>query len=587
MAYTPTGVISMCNVPFSTDRAHTRYFTTEQEQTTYFSSRVINTSLNYTFLRKDNIIRVPYNIEQIRNCNYVYYINQNFGNKIFYNFVTQVEYINENTTALHIQQDDFQTWMFNIRFLESFVEREHTNDDTKYNRDNIIEEDFNFTNYIQNKTKSINFYGTHVPAIIVVSVGTFVELPESTEPTYETGVFTYINDTRIPLYFTIFDNDTLLENILYLSGFLNNFDKYGKTDSIVSVFLYPKDNISATITYFDETRYKYPTIARVQINPFIYSADIVEDIDGYIPKNNKLYNYPFTYLSLETPDNSAMYKYEYFNSELPQFKYFVSLYENPKYLIYPYNYCIKTPVGGVTGKEKIYDGITGNIGCNIPYSKDQASVEYALNKNYYETNKANAKRDFITHLATGIADVATTNFMATPMAGAALLSGGLGGAVSSLGTSLISSERAVTDTINTAISDDNKRRLIEAKIKDVSNLPTILVGNSGDTLTLVQYSNFVFMFQQQCITKEVAERVDNYLSVYGYKTNKFKIPNLTGRARWNYVKTSGINIVPNTSGIIPPSTDIENIKNIFNNGITLWHDNNIMDYGDFSNDIIA
>ena len=151
MAYTPTGIISMCNVPFSTDRAHTRYFTTEQEQITYFSSRVINTSLNYTFLRKDNIIRVPYNIEQIRNCNYVYYINQNFGNKVFYNFVTQVEYINENTTALHIQQDDFQTWMFNIRFLKSFVEREHTNDDTKYNTDNLIEEDISFSNYIFNE----------------------------------------------------------------------------------------------------------------------------------------------------------------------------------------------------------------------------------------------------------------------------------------------------------------------------------------------------------------------------------------------------------------------------------------------------
>ena len=155
MAYTPTGIVSMCNVPFSTDRAHTRYFTTEQEQITYFSSRVINTSLNYTFLRKDNIIRVPYNIEQIRNCNYVYYINQNFGNKVFYNFVTQVEYINENTTALHIQQDDFQTWMFNIRFLKSFVEREHTNDDTKYSENNIEEEDFTFSNYIRHHMQNI------------------------------------------------------------------------------------------------------------------------------------------------------------------------------------------------------------------------------------------------------------------------------------------------------------------------------------------------------------------------------------------------------------------------------------------------
>ena len=127
---------------------------------------------------------------------------------------------------------------------------------------------------------------------------------------------------------------------------------------------------------------------------------------------------------------------------------------------------------------------------------------------------------------------------------------------------------------------------IEAKIKDTSNLPTTILGTCSDEITLLELNSLSFKFIQKTIPYSIAEKADNYLSVYGYKTNKFKIPNLTGRSRWNYVKTSGANIAPKTSGIIPPDTDIENIKNMFNNGITLWHDNNIMDYGDFTNEIV-
>ena len=586
MAYTPTGIVSMCNVPFSTDRAHTRYFTTEQEQTTYFSSRVINTSLNYTFLRKDNIIRVPYNIEQIRNCNYVYYINQNFGNKIFYNFVTQVEYINENTTALHIQQDDFQTWMFNIRFLKSFVEREHTNDDTKYNTDNLIEEDISFSNYIFNEINDINLFED--VRIVVISTAA---LKSAGNGTYDVahGMITYVNNIPVPYYFIVFQKDTTEATINGYKRFLGQMAAHGQIDSIVKVLLYPKSILDNNFTYVPSTEADYmgDVISTATFGKRYYTSPDPQNLNGYIPKNNKMFNYPFTYLEVCTKDMTQEYKYEYFSNGHPNFIYTETLSDSPKYILYPYNYSITYGEGILhKGNEEIFTGITGNIFCEMPYNKDSAAVEYALNRNYLNTNLSNARRDFKTHLATGIADVATTNMIGMPMAGAAFLTGGIGGAVTSIGSTAISSERAVTDTINTAVSDDNKRRLIEAKIKDTSNLPTTILGTCSDEITLLELNSLSFKFIQKTIPYSIAEKADNYLSVYGYKTNKFKIPNLTGRSRWNYVKTSGANIAPKTSGIIPPDTDIENIKNMFNNGITLWHDNNIMDYGDFTNEIV-
>ena len=62
--------------------------------------------------------------------------------------------------------------------------------------------------------------------------------------------------------------------------------------------------------------------------------------------------------------------------------------------------------------------------------------------------------------------------------------------------------------------------------------------------------------------------------MFGYKINNVKVPNITGRRNWNYVKTIDCNV----DGDIP-QTDLNIIKTMFNNGVTLWHNpNNIYNY---------
>ena len=79
----------------------------------------------------------------------------------------------------------------------------------------------------------------------------------------------------------------------------------------------------------------------------------------------------------------------------------------------------------------------------------------------------------------------------------------------------------------------------------------------------------------------MARVIDNYFTMYGYKVNRLKVPNIYGRENWNYVKTIGANI----EGDIPEE-DINELKNIFNAGVTLWH--NASTYLDYtqSNSII-
>ncbi len=58
------------------------------------------------------------------------YQNENYSNKWFYAFITNMRYVNDNMTEITIATDVFQTWQFNLNYKKMFVEREHVNDDT-------------------------------------------------------------------------------------------------------------------------------------------------------------------------------------------------------------------------------------------------------------------------------------------------------------------------------------------------------------------------------------------------------------------------------------------------------------------------
>ena len=91
-------------------------------------------------------------------------------------------------------------------------------------------------------------------------------------------------------------------------------------------------------------------------------------------------------------------------------------------------------------------------------------------------------------------------------------------------------------------------------------------------------------FTVDCLSvrAEVARSIDEYMSMFGYKVNRVKIPNITGRRNWNYVKTIGCYI----EGDIPQS-DMQEIKSMFDKGITFWHNpSTFMDYSQ-ANDILS
>ena len=78
------------------------------------------------------------------------------------------------------------------------------------------------------------------------------------------------------------------------------------------------------------------------------------------------------------------------------------------------------------------------------------------------------------------------------------------------------------------------------------------------------------VFTRYSIKRQFAERIDLYFDMYGYQTNTLKLPNLNNRPNWNYVKTLGLNILQKTGSNVPQE-DLQTFKDIFDEGVTLWH----------------
>ena len=130
--FTPSTAVYLCNTPLKSDNKNQISFNSREEQFSYFNGLAVRRFSDFTYQRKDNIIRVPINAEVLYNdgVNYVMYDNKNFSNRWIYAYITEIEYINTNVSHIHIKTDVFQTWFLECEILPSFVVRETViNDD--------------------------------------------------------------------------------------------------------------------------------------------------------------------------------------------------------------------------------------------------------------------------------------------------------------------------------------------------------------------------------------------------------------------------------------------------------------------------
>lgn len=534
---TPQGSVYLCKTPLENDYKNQLDFASASAQQSYFSGSSVlkHTYTDFTYIKKDNQIVVGDPIDTIIDCNYLYYKNTGFTTKYYYCLITDMEYVNENATRITFETDVYQTYMFDIVKKKCFVEREHVNDDTI--GINTVPEELDTGDYIVNEVNHFDELASTSHVVMGIT-----KLPEELETDSSKLLSSkQYNGIYSGLYYIVF------KTFQDVTGFINVMDIEGRAENIYNIFMIPGSLFNRADDYVwpHFTKRLFPIEQDITISYEMLpqssgattlateTVTINTTLNGYTPKNKKLFTKEFNYMYItnNSGGNTEM-AYEDFINNSPKFHILGAVCPGCSIKLIPDDYKKYDTTTFPNYKNYMYDfGITGAKYPTCSWASDsytnwltQQSVDHAFN-------------ELGNTLSLGL--VAMTG---NPLG---LAIGGIG-------------------LIKEALTEKRKRETSPIQAK--GNI------NCGDVTYSAVMTCFV-VYQMSC-RYEFAKRIDDYFSMFGYKVNEVKIPNLTGRTYWNYVKTIDCNF----EGDIP-QVYLNKIKQIFNNGITIWHNaSHFLDY---------
>lgn len=518
-----TEVYILRNCPLNSDYQNTIYFENENSQQNYFKSLYKHRFMRLTYVDKiRGAIRVEKKIEELYDCNYLMYKNENFGNKWFYAFITDIRYINNVTTELYFSVDVMQTWMFDYELLPSFVVREHSVDDII--GENTVPEGLEHGEYITTATNS--FYASDYRIGILAT---------EQNPTPDDELATTFNSpTKVCGYpincywwFSAFayDNPTTLTQ---LKSIIDAYAIAGKSEAIISIFIFPYNLAGRDDLFVSNFTGAPRTLSKT-------------------PRNNKLYTFPYCSQSVVCDGNAVNLRYELFNNSMPTFTLRATWGVNPKILMTPSN----------------YEGYTTDLTHSLTMTGFPL-LPYI--KNYFQ--------NYIGQNWAGLT-YGTVKDVVTIGAGAVQLANPMpNGFSANTGWDYTKDQADGLSKIAKG-ADNIANRAIE--VYQHSIIPDTFVGSAeaGDTMVFAGLKGFHSYCRS--IKPEFVERIDNFFDMFGYKTNLVKVPNVNSRPHWNYVQTENCNIKGKM-----PQADINKIIAIYDKGITFWKNGD--EIGDYSLD---
>ncbi len=531
MAFVPNSTITLCHVEFDNSYKNQVYFATVTEQKNYFLNRAKKTFTDYLVVRKtlpsgalQSSVKVNANIDSLYGCNYMYYCNENHGQRVFYAFINDLIYINEGTTEIVFETDVYQTWRFDVELLDSFVSREHSK--TDHIGDNLIAEpSMQPKDFVYEEVKNYiyaNDDGSGTSYDKILGFDTWGYLVVTTDPRKEgaerSGEDCLMSGIFQGLYFYVFYDVTAL------SKMISDMNTAYGDETIMCITLIPSFCVQengvgegGVLTASEE-----PVSKQISVDTVMYTKY------GFTVKNRKLFTSQFFKLAVTPHDGTETeYGFELFDDLYhPSFKIAGDISVNPTVTVFPLDYM------GV--RENIDNSVQL---FNFPQSSwSSDAFKLWLTKNQY------------TLLSGTALDVAKI----------------IGG----IGTSIVSGGTA--SFVGGSIAVSGATSIVE-RISNVMNASTIGSNAHGgnpksNLLTALKKNKIDFYIKK--VRDEYAKMVDDYFTMFGYQTNAVKVPNTHSRPYFNYVETIDVNIADKTFGI--PNNDMETLKKMYNNGVTLW-----------------
>lgn len=533
-----TDIYFLRGVNLNKDYDHTIYFSTLSAQTTFFLSKEKMHINNSTYQRKERgWLKVGIGQNSLWDCTYMMYRNTGFSNKWFYAFILSIEYVSDNVSLINFEIDVMQTWMFDFSFEKCFVDREHSATDELF--EHLVEEDFDMGNELSVQVyRRLDLEPDRINVVYTNGVDTTADPPELTP----------VTPRRIGNYFSgvgIISFDTSVTSGWdALGDFLHEYIDNGFEDAILSIYQCP---------HFISTLIIDP----YNTDTWSFTPNFV-NVDGYVPKNKKLFNYPYNFLKLSNnKGDDTILKHELWDNSnnIGEFELKGVGVGIPSVMCYPVNY---------RDIAKDYENGLMCMGFNeCAWVGDAYQVWLAQNRKNLELQRNMGALE----IGVGLIGAGTGAVIAGS-------GGAFGIGMMREGGSLMSSGvRSIVDSVLDKIKQKNK----------LDATPRVAHGHYNNDIFNMQVGISGYTCYQMTIKREFAKIIDEYFSKFGYACHEVKIPNINARQNWTYTKTVGCELNGNI-----PSDDLVTLKAIFDKGITFWtNGNNIGNYGDFTNPIYA
>lgn len=639
--------IYLCvNYPFS-NYEHVYYNNTgtetsfKEEGNTIYDAAAANVKKNiYNFVMKFNpgsaasidnisavdltsgVLRLPLAYKQGINFNYMVIAPLNNSGydreKIYYYcFIDAIEWSsNLKSAVIHFHVDSWNTYIHRVNMFESYIEREHVNDDT-YGL-HTIDEGLAPSNYKTVGSSRITPPGTtsemEGAMIPVVAVGSNKHLfrdnpmnPDIAHPAFTMNPSD--NYGYNPLLLSLSDitennGFTIASEIAEITEWLV---KANESDAILGCYLMPKallhkpgnEQTGWTGTIYCVPDLEHPTMDYGVMQSYwafrhTDTGSITKPTNPYSwtegVKNQKTLTYPFCFVNISNQlGNELTLKYENSNNK-GTISYDATCDANINGAMY---LCAKD-YNGISGVNLDYSLQSMNYP-TLPLVIDSYDSYLAANRNTIANSKNYIENDynFQKSQLTAQYDVNRAITSANDLfSGVRNLmgSGGasLGGTAANLLTNMAGSEVShqlsmyninASETLAQAANDytaEKARDSIKASLADTANLPDKYCGRYIPNMLLC-HDKWGFIYKKMCATPEELKSIDNYFTRYGYKVNTFAVPNLIHRLKFDYKKIIDINFTCEAS-----AGSINTLKAIFNNGVTIWHTSNTAELFDYT-----
>ena len=484
---------------------------------------------DYSFIKEStNTILVNFTYNQCLTANYIAFQNPRYSSKWFFSWIDSVEYYSEKATKITFTIDNWSTWFENLEFKTAYVLREHVNDDTigkHIQNENLAVEKVISEEVIYDSELDSNFY-------VAVTSNWNID-----NKTGYNGISAYTG-TVFGDIVHLFD---LSESGLYnLDHFIFITNGQGHVSDIHDMFIVPKvlipegnyenktvtDTVAGTEVTCTYKRLRYDSDKAFSYVTRTHFIEKLNRFSDFVPKNNKVFTYPYNYLFVtNNVGSSNIYKYEDFNGETGSCDFQIQM------------------ALSIGGSARIVP---------LAYKGEDENVSESLVIGKYPTCSwsADSYTNWLTENAVNIGQSIISS-------GVSLVKGDFGNLAGQVGNLI-------------------------GGFYTAQLLPEITGGQAVGDVNYASKNAGINIIRKRAST-ECLKVIDDYFTRFGYKIDRIKIPNITGRQNFNYIEIGqGENFA---YGEVPANSLYE-INQIARNGVTIWHNHENIGNYDVSNNIV-